>query len=41
MSRYTENLIAHRGVLEEGTAFIKKPFSVHTLTRKVRESLDG
>ncbi|MHB8772691.1 MAG: PAS domain S-box protein [Syntrophales bacterium] len=40
MSGYTANVIAHRGVLDEGIAFLQKPFSVKTLTGKVRESLD-
>ena len=37
MSGYTENIIAHRGILEEGTVFIQKPFAVKDLTKKVRE----
>ena len=40
MSGYTEATIAHRGVLEEGTEFIQKPFSIEELARKVREVLD-
>ncbi len=40
MSGYTNDIIAHRGVLEEGIAFVKKPFSVQSLTSKVREVLD-
>lgn len=27
MFGYTNHLITHRGVLEEGTAFIQKPFT--------------
>jgi PAS domain S-box-containing protein len=40
MSGYTDNVIAHHGVLEEGTAFIQKPFSILGLTDKVRGVLD-
>lgn len=41
MSGYTANLIAHRGVLEEGVSFIQKPFSRKELAVKVRSVLDG
>jgi CheY-like chemotaxis protein len=40
MSGYTDDAIVHHGVLEEGTAFIGKPFSPDALARKVREILD-
>jgi len=40
MSGYTDNVIAHRGVLDEGVAFIQKPFNVQALASKVREVLD-
>ena len=40
-SGYTDNVIAHHGVLEEDTAFVQKPFSVQSLTQKVREVLDA
>ncbi|MDM8539913.1 response regulator [Desulfococcaceae bacterium HSG9] len=40
MSGYTDNVIAHHGVLEEGVNFIQKPFSVKALAAKVREILD-
>ncbi len=39
MSGYTANVIAHRGVLDDGVVFIQKPFSVRDLSRKVREAL--
>ncbi len=39
MSGYTDNVIAHRGVLEKGIAFLQKPFTVEALTSKVREVL--
>ncbi len=40
MSGYTANVIAHRGVLEEGVQFIHKPFSINDLGLKIREILD-
>ncbi len=40
MSGYTTNVIAHRGVLEEGVHFIQKPFTMQDLVAKVREVLD-
>ena len=39
MSGYTDNIIEHHGVLEEGAAFIQKPFSHGELARKVRTAL--
>jgi CheY-like chemotaxis protein len=42
MSGYTADVIAHRGVLDEGVQFIQKPFSVKDLRKKLREALgDG
>ena len=40
MSGYTTNVIANRGVLDEGVNFIQKPFSTSDLADKVREALD-
>ena len=39
MSGYTANVIAHRGVLDEGIDFIQKPFSPYRLAKKVYEVL--
>lgn len=41
MSGYTSNVIGHHGVLDQGTHFIQKPFSIHTLSEKVRHVLDA
>ncbi|OGV81099.1 MAG: hypothetical protein A3K18_09205 [Lentisphaerae bacterium RIFOXYA12_64_32] len=40
MSGYTADVIAERGVLEQSTAFIGKPFNRDDLARKVREVLE-
>ncbi len=40
MSGYTENVIAHHGVLYEGVNFIQKPFTLKTLAITVRRVLD-
>ncbi len=40
MSGYTANVIAHRGVLDEGMNFIAKPFSEQELATRVRRALD-
>jgi PAS domain S-box-containing protein len=39
MSGYTDDAIVHHGVLDEGTAFIAKPFSPDALSRKIHEVL--
>ncbi len=41
MSGYTADVIAHRGVLDEGVHFIHKPFSIKDLAAKVREVLEA
>ena len=40
MSGYTANVIAHRGMLDDGVHFIQKPFSKKDLAAKVRMILD-
>ncbi len=40
MSGYTADLIAHRGILDEGVNFIQKPFGNDELAAKVRQVLD-
>lgn len=40
MSGYTANVIAHRGVLDDGVNFISKPFSKKDLALKIRQVLD-
>jgi len=39
MSGYTANVIAHRGILDEGVNFMHKPFSAKDLATKVYEAL--
>jgi PAS domain S-box-containing protein len=41
LSGYIEDAIIHDGVLEPGTAFLQKPFTLQALSRKVREVLSG
>jgi len=41
MSGYTSNMLAHRGVLDDGMNFIQKPFSAKNLAAKVRNALEG
>jgi FixJ family two-component response regulator len=40
MSGYTDNMIFQQGVLDRETAFLQKPFTVESITSKVREVLD-
>ena len=41
MSGYTEDTIAHHGVLLPGIAFVPKPFTAETLGRTIRSVLDS
>ncbi len=40
MSGYTANVIAHRGILDEGINFLNKPFSIQDLSVKLRAIFD-
>jgi two-component system, cell cycle sensor histidine kinase and response regulator CckA len=39
-SGYTEDIIVHRGVLDQGLSFIGKPYSRDSLAAKIRQILD-
>jgi CheY-like chemotaxis protein len=41
MSGYTDDSIVRHGALETGVAFVQKPITPASLTRKVREVIDG
>jgi two-component system cell cycle sensor histidine kinase/response regulator CckA len=41
VSGYTEEATIHRGVIDEGMAFLQKPLTPDGLVRRVREVLDA
>jgi len=41
MSGYTDDVILHHGVLDGAVAFLQKPLTRDSLTRRVRQVLDG
>ena len=40
-SGYTADIVAHRGIVDEGIQYLPKPYTIQTLAAKVREVLDG
>jgi PAS domain S-box-containing protein len=41
MSGYTDDMVVHHGVIDQGIPFLQKPLMPDSLTKKVREALDG
>ncbi len=41
MSGYTQDVPAYQKLIDQSAPFVEKPFTVATLSRKVREVLDG
>ena len=40
MSGYTDNVIIHKGFVDDGVKFLQKPFTVRELADKIREALE-
>jgi two-component system, cell cycle sensor histidine kinase and response regulator CckA len=40
MSGYTSDVIAHRGILDQGVQFIQKPFSIKDIAAKIQKVLE-
>ncbi|MBU8921631.1 MAG: PAS domain S-box protein [Bacteroidales bacterium] len=40
MSGYTDDVIVHQGIIDDGVEYIQKPFSNNDLSLKIRKSLD-
>ena len=40
MSGYTDNVIIHKGFVDEGVKFLQKPFTVRELADKIRDTLE-
>lgn len=40
ISGYTDDVVAHHGVLDEGVELVPKPFSPRQLAARIREVLD-
>jgi FixJ family two-component response regulator len=41
MSGYTDDAIAHHGIIDSGVNFLEKPVLANTLLARVRSVLDG
>ncbi len=41
MSGYTDNMIVHHGILDEGISYLQKPFTARSLADKCRKVLRG
>jgi len=41
VSGYAANVITHQGVLDDGVAFMQKPFAANELAKKIRDVLDA
>ena len=41
VSGYAANVITHQGVLDDGAAFMQKPFAANELAKKIRDVLDA